>query len=74
MTPAASTPTPAPFDPRARLAAFLRDAAAALAHAESDTAICGREFHLTIARGCIAGAQDCAAMISERENTLCAAV
>lgn len=73
MTPAASTPTPAPFDPRARLAAFLRDAADALAHAESDTAICGREFHLTIARGCIAGAQDCAAMIAAADTSKAAA-
>ena len=60
MTPAA----PIPFDPHARLDAFLRDAADALRLAESDSTLCGREFHMNIARGCIAGARDLAAILA----------
>lgn len=66
MTPAAA---PVPFDPHARLAAFLRDAANAIALSESDSSLCGRQFHLNIARGCIAGAEDCAAAIATQSKT-----
>ena len=74
MTPATPAPTAAPFDPHARLDAFLRDAADALRLADSDATLCGRDFHLNIARGCIAGAKDCAAMIAAREAATCETV
>lgn len=41
-----------------RLQRFLDLAAESIANAERDTIICGREFHLTMARSCLSAARD----------------